>query len=128
MKNFFFLASLCIAAFAATPPLSPPMGRNKGGGIPSHYSKVDFPQWSYAPPYPKDYRVELKDGAVAYLVPDSTLDVVKLSLVCDRPNLPNRPEETAALQLYSDLLKDGGTQKLTPEQLEDTLEFIAASL
>ncbi len=99
-----------------------------GKSIPTHYSKIVFPQWSYQPPYPLDYRVELKDGAVAYLVPDSTLDVVKLSLFCARPNLPAKPEDAASLRIYSSLLKDGGTQKLSPDKLEDTLEFIAASL
>ena len=119
MKSLLLILS-CIAAVFATKPV--------GQSIPPHYSKIVFPQWSYQPPYPKDYRVELKDGAVAYLVPDSTLDIVKLTLLCAHPNLPSRPEETATLQLYSTLLKDGGTQKLSPDKLEDTLEFIAASM
>ncbi len=119
MKPLLFALSFVAAALAAKPA---------GPAIPAHYSKIVFPQWSYQPPYPKDYRVELKDGAVAYLVPDSTLDIVKLTLLCARPNLPNKPEETATLQLYSSLLKDGGTLKLPPNKLEDTLEFIAASL
>ncbi len=114
------LLALGTATFAFAAPSVKP--------IPPHYSKIAFPEWSYTPPHPKDYRVELQDGVVAYLVPDSTLDVVQLSLFCGRPNLPRKPEEVATLELYSDLLKSGGTRNLSPEQLEDSLEFIAASL
>jgi zinc protease len=72
--------------------------------------------------------VDLQDGAVAYLIPDSTIDIVQLSLFCAHPNLPRRPEDVAALEMYSSLLKSGGTTRLTPERLEDSLEFMAASL
>jgi len=99
-----------------------------GKPIPAHYSKIVFPNWSYEPPRPGDYRVELPGGAVAYLVPDSALDVVKVSLFCRRINMPRSPAETAPLNLYSSLLKDGGTLRFSPDQLEDSLEFIAASL
>ena len=116
---------LLFTALCATGLLAASSGEKK---IPAHYSKIAFPEWSYLPPSPRDHRVELKDGVIAYLVPDSTLDVIKLSLFCARPNLPRKPEETAALNLYSSLLKDGGTQSLSPEKLEDTLEFVAASL
>lgn len=99
-----------------------------GKNLPSHYSKISFPEWTYLPPHPKDYRVELKHGVIAYLVPDSNLGVIRLSLFCGRPNLPREPGKTALLRLYSNLLKDGGSKRLPPEVLEDSLEFIAASL
>ncbi len=127
MKRMSIASSIFLCAagsFAASSAVKSPAGKN----IPARYSQIVFPQESYQPPYPGDYRVELKDGAVAYLVPDSTLDVVKLSLLCAHPNLPRTPQDVAALQLYSNLLKDGGTQGLTPDQLEDSLEFVAASL
>jgi zinc protease len=72
--------------------------------------------------------VALEGGATAYLVPDSTLDLVRFHVFSARPNSPARPEEVASRQLYSLLLKDGGTRKLSPSQLEDSLEFIAAGL
>jgi zinc protease len=118
VKKYLFLLAVAVSAFSATAEKP----------IPPHYSKIAFPEWSYAPPYPKDYRVELKDGAVAYLVPDSTLDVVKLSLLCARPSFATKPEDVSALRMYSNLLKDGGTEHYSPEQLEDSLEFIAASV
>jgi zinc protease len=96
--------------------------------IPKHYNAIVPPIDVYQPPYPPDYRVKLDGGATAFLVPDSTLDLVRFYLFSPRANLPARPTDVARLQLYSALLKDGGTKKLTPSQLEDSLEFIAAGL
>jgi len=132
LLSVFLIPAAVSISFSASPSNTasskPAFSTGIPSNIPSHYSKIVFPEWTYQPPYPTDYRVELKDGAVAYLVPDSTLDVVKLSLYCAHPNLPSKPEDVAALQLYSGLLRDGGTQSLTPDKLEDSLEFVAATL
>lgn len=96
--------------------------------IPAHYSNIRVPVDTYEPPHPGDARVELSGGAVAYLVPDSTLDLVRVFLYAPHPNLPDEPKDVIRLRLYSALLKDGGTRALKPAQLEDSLEFIAAGL
>jgi len=96
--------------------------------IPAHYQKIKFPQWTYTPPFPPDYRVELAGGAIAYLVPDTTLDLLKVEVYSAYAMQPKSPGETASLRLYSSLLKDGGAGALSPEQLEDSLEFVAAEM
>lgn len=105
-----------------------PKGTGARGAIPTHYTAIPVVPDVYEPPYPGDARVDLAGGATAYLVPDSTLDLVRLFLYAPGPYLPGKPEDVVRLRLYSALLKDGGTRKLTPERLEDSLEFIAASL
>ncbi len=96
--------------------------------IPSHYTEIAVPDVAYEPPHPGDHQVDLGDGAVAFLVPDSTLDLVRFYLFATGPYLPAKPEEVVRQRLYSALLKDGGTRTLSPLQLEDSLEFIAAGL
>lgn len=96
--------------------------------IPAHYAEISTPAMAYEPPYPGDHRVDLPGGASAYLVPDSTLDLVRFYLYAPGPYLPATPADGVRLRLYSALLKDGGTRTLTPAQLEDSLEFIAAGL
>lgn len=96
--------------------------------IPPHYSDIPVRETAYQPPHPRDHEVDLGPGATAYLVPDSTLDLVRFYLFATSPYLPAKPEEVVRLSLYSALLKDGGTRTLTPAQLEDSLEFIAAGL
>lgn len=117
MKRLVLIAaSACAFGFGAT------------AKIPEHYSKIDFPDFKYLPPYPKDYRVELDHGVIGYLVPDSTLSLIQMAIFTGHPNLPKKPEDVAALNLYSSMLKSGGTFRFTPEQLEDSLEFVAASI
>lgn len=121
--KYFLLVTIftAIAASGAAPKaLSRP--------LPAHYKDIVPPADVYEPPYPPDYRVTLEGGAVAFLVPDSTLDLVRFYLYSAEPSQPRKPADVAPLQLYSALLKDGGTLTLTPSQLEDSLEFIAAGL
>src|SRR3954468_22805179 len=79
----------------------------KDDGVPEHYSKIPFPEFKYMPPYPKDYRVELDKGVIAYLVPDSTLSLIQMAVFCGHPNFPKKPEDVASLNLYSSMLKSG---------------------
>lgn len=96
--------------------------------LPAHYSKIGYPDFAYQPPHPSRYRVVLDKGVVAYLVPDTSLALIQMTLYFGHPNIASKPEDLASLNLYSSLLKTGGTKRFTPEQLEDSLEFVAASL
>jgi len=96
--------------------------------IPNRYQDIRYPEWKYLAPFPDDYKVNLDGGAIAYLLPDSTLDLVAVTLFSRLPNQANKPDQVAALKLYSSLLKAGGAGDLTPEKLEDSLEYVAAGL
>lgn len=120
-RAFAIIALNAAATFAAG-------AGNSKSNIPEHYSKIVYPTFTYQPPYPKDYRVVLDKGVIAYLIPDTTLPLIQMTLLFGHPNLPKKPSEVAALSLYSPMLKAGGSKRFTPEQLEDSLEFVAASL
>jgi zinc protease len=96
--------------------------------LPEHYSKIGFRDFQYRPPKATDFRVSLDRGVTAYLVPDSTLALIQMALYFGHANLPKNPAQTASVNLYSAMLKTGGTVRFTPEQLEDSLEFVAAGL
>ncbi|MEO7427497.1 MAG: pitrilysin family protein [Fibrobacteria bacterium] len=121
MNRMKLVSALTLAAGVSFAPAA-------GNGIPEHYSKIAFPEFTYQPPYPKDYRVVLDRGVVAYLIPDTTLALIQMTVLFGHPNLPAKPEDVAKLSLYSSLLKTGGTVRFKPEQLEDSLEFVAATL
>jgi zinc protease len=132
-KILFRNASLlAISLFALGLVLAgaPVVGKDqtKALALPEHYSKIVYPEFAYNPPYPNDYRLVLDRGVVAYLVPDSTLALIQMSILFGHPNLPKRPSDVASMNLYTSMLKTGGTIRFTPEQLEDSLEFVAASL
>jgi zinc protease len=94
----------------------------------AHYRDLSYPPFAYTPPHPKDYRVELDSGVVAYLVRDTSLALVEMQFFFGSENNPAKPGEVVPLMLYSSLLLSGGTKTFTPEQIEDSLEFIAAGL
>jgi predicted Zn-dependent peptidase len=108
------LAAVSFTAFAAE--------------IPSRPEKLAFPPLTYEPPNAADYRVQLPSGAVAYLVPDHELPLVNLSILVRTGTYvePAGKEGLAGLTGY--LLSRGGAGSKTAEQLEERLDFLAASL
>jgi len=90
--------------------------------------KLSYPALTYDPPNPASFRVTLKSGPVAYVVPDRTLPLVTLSVMIRTGSYldPNGQEGLAEFTGY--LLARGGTQSKTAEELEERLAFLAASL
>ncbi len=90
--------------------------------------KLTFPPLVYQPPDPSEYRVALKSGPVAYVVPDRTLPLVTVSIMirCGAYLDPVGKEGLAGFAGY--LLARGGTTSKTAEELEERLEFLAANL
>src|SRR6185503_15484585 len=50
------------------------------GAIVSRPEKLSYPPLKYEPPAPENYRVALKAGPVAYVVPDRKLPLVNIAV------------------------------------------------
>jgi predicted Zn-dependent peptidase len=96
--------------------------------IPDRPEKLVFPPLKYEPPVPAQYRVQLKAGPVAYVVPDRELPLLTVSVLVHTGGYlePAGKEGLASLAGY--LLARGGTRSKTAEQLEERLDFLAALL
>jgi zinc protease len=96
--------------------------------IPNRPEKLSFPPLKYEPPKPADYRVQLKSGPVAYVVPDRELPLVNISIYVRTGDYvdPKGKEGLAGLTGY--LLTRGGAGSRTAEELEERLAFLAANL
>ena len=117
MKNLFviFLVfSVGLSVFAAD--------------IPSRPEKLKFPELKYEPPKGSDYRVELKSGPVAFVIPNRELPLISISILVrtGKYNEPKGKEGLAAMTGY--LLSKGGTKRHSAEALEERLAFLAAGL
>jgi len=130
LRLFLLSAALCILSCSATNKSSDkkPEVEKKSDAIPVHFKGITFPPFTYSPPHPSDYIVELTGGHIAYLVKDSSLDLIKINFMFESENFPRKKNEVALHSLYSSLLYSGGTKEFTPMQLEDSLEFIAAGI
>jgi predicted Zn-dependent peptidase len=82
----------------------------------------------YEPPAPEKFRVQLKNGPVAYVVPDRELPLVNIVVYVRTGSYlePDGKEGLADLTGY--LLARGGTKSKTAEDLEERLAFLAAQL
>ena len=48
--------------------------------VPESYKDIQFPEYKYVAPYPKDFRVEIAPGIVGYIVSDRSLPLVNFAV------------------------------------------------
>ena len=90
--------------------------------------KLKFPPLVYTPPNPLDFRVALKNGPVAYVVPDRELPLVNIVIHVRAGTYLDPVGKEGLADLAGDLLARGGIQSKSAEELEERLAFLAAVL
>lgn len=90
--------------------------------------KLKYPPLSYEPPNAADYRVVLKSGPVAYIVPDRELPLVNISILIRAGDYmdPQGKEGLASMTGY--LMSRAGIASKSADELEERLAFLAAQL
>lgn len=96
--------------------------------IPNRPEKLTFPPLKYEPPTPSDYRVVLKTGPVAYVVPDRELPLVNIVIYVRTGDYLVSEGQEGLGGITGYLLARGGTKSKTAEELEERLAFLAAQL
>jgi len=119
----------CTAPAQPPPPTSslpPPPPPQTLSALPESYKDIVFPEFQYNPPHPGDYRIAITDSITLYAVRDTAIPLIDLTFYFKENAFPKSRKEVAALQLLSSLYSKGGTEKLTPAQVDDSLEFLSA--
>lgn len=98
------------------------------GDIPERPEEIKFKSMKYDPPKAADYRVEMKDGMVAYMVPDKTLPLVSVYVLMRLGPDQDPPGKEGIGSLAMRQLTRGGTSKMTAEELEDRVAYLGAQL
>jgi predicted Zn-dependent peptidase len=96
--------------------------------IPARPEKLAFPPLQFEPPRADDYRVQLKSGPVAYLVPDRELPLVNIVVYVRAGQYLEPIGKEGVAELTGWLLAHGGAGKKSAAQLEERLAFLAAGL
>jgi predicted Zn-dependent peptidase len=96
--------------------------------IPDRPEKLTFPQLVYEPPAPEKYRVVLKSGPVAYVVPDRELPLANIVVYVRTGKYLEPAGKEGLAELTGYLLARGGTKSKRAEELEERLAFLAARL
>ncbi len=77
---------------------------------------------------PKGDRAVLDNGLVVYLMKDNTLPVLHMTAYIRTGKINDSLGKRGLGELTASLLKDGGTLKYTPGEIDRTLEFLGASV
>ncbi len=128
MKLNIFNSRLAVVALAISGILSLAQPATADGTIPKRPEQLKFPPLTYEPPVQSKYRVQLKSGPVAYVVPDRELPLVNIAIYVRVGSylVPAGKEGLAEITGY--LLTHAGTKSMPAEALEERLAFLAAQL
>ncbi len=107
---------------------SAPADTAKASTLPASYKDIVYPEYKYVAPYPKDYRVELAPGISGYIVPDSSLPLVNLSVYFENPQVVSDIKDEAASEMLGSMYRRGGSTNTSAHALDDSLEFISAGI
>ena len=100
----------------------------QSAAIPDRPEKLSFPPLVYEPPAPETFRVQLKSGSIAYVVPDRELPLVNINVLVRTGDYLDPAGKEGLANLTGYLLARGGTKSKTAEDLEERLAFLAALL
>ncbi len=124
IKNFALMFVLGVTLVSAPAKDAAPVA----AGIPARPEKLAYPPLTYEPPEAAKYRVRLKSGPVAYVVPDRELPLVNLVVYVRTGDYLQPSGKLGLAPLMGYLLTRGGTKSMTAEEMDERLAFLAAQL
>ena len=79
-------------------------------------------------PASKADRVVLDNGIVVYLLPDTELPLITLSALIRTGTVYEPAEKTGLAELTTTVMRIGGTERMTGDKVDETLEYLAANV
>ena len=77
---------------------------------------------------PKSQRAVLSNGMIVHMIPDRELPLVSMTAYVNVGSIYEPADKVGLAGLTGAVMRSGGTQELTPEQLDGELEFMASSV
>lgn len=132
----FFAKAIVLSAALGGSFLAAPASRASSapeGDIPKHPKDLVFPEFRFTPPEASAYRRALRaeSGPLAreipvYVVEDHELPLVDLRVYVRAGTYLDPPGKEGLADLAAALLRLGGTEKQSPDEFDEELEFLAA--
>jgi zinc protease len=95
--------------------------------IPPHPDQIQFDPLKFEPPSAEQFRHTLSSGVVVYLAPSHEFPLVNIAFAFKGGAYLDPADKTGAGELTGALMRSGGTSTLSPEQLDERLDFLAAN-
>jgi zinc protease len=96
--------------------------------IPSRPDQLTYPPLEYQLPPASQFRATLPNGMVVYIAEDRMLPTFDLTVTIRTGAAFDPPDKAGLASLVGEELRDGGTEELSPDELDERVEFLAASL
>ncbi|MEK6797498.1 MAG: pitrilysin family protein [Planctomycetota bacterium] len=96
--------------------------------IPGHPKELTYSDLKFQLPKPEELRVTLSNGMVVYVAEDRMLPTFDLTVTLRAGSAFDPPGKAGLASLTGEQMRDGGTQDLSPEELDERIEFLAAQL
>ncbi|MFQ5744200.1 MAG: M16 family metallopeptidase [Acidobacteriota bacterium] len=96
--------------------------------IPRHPSELTYAPLEFTPPVAADYRHQLANGVVVYVVEDHTLPLVDISLTIRTGSYLEPADKVGLAGMLGSQMRAGGTTSMTASQLDEELAFLAARM
>jgi zinc protease len=124
------LRSIAIVVLVSTIGIWAAKATSKGATdskIVARYQDLPVAPLVWNPPKLSDFADTLKPGVVVYWVTDNSLPLASVNFIWPEGSLGLGGKEEVAADLLGSLLRRGGAGKFSARQVDDTLEFLAAS-
>ncbi|GAB4242849.1 MAG: pitrilysin family protein [Acidobacteriota bacterium] len=96
--------------------------------IPPRPEQLQFPPLVFEPPSPEPMRVELENGIPVYIAEDHLLPLVTLQVMFRGGQYLEPAGKEGLADLTGEVWRTGGAGSLSPQELDEELDFLAASL
>jgi predicted Zn-dependent peptidase len=111
---------------AALLVLAPAAGLS--GQVVDHPSKLKYKSIVYNPPKPGDYRVELSNGMILYIMEDHLLPTLDVGAIIRTGSLYDPEDKAGLAAMAGSVLRTGGTQSISGDDLDERLAFLGGSI
>jgi len=121
---FLFVVSLCVLAVArVSAPVEKTEQTPQSGVDPR---KLEFPPLEFK--VPKAERTLLPNGMVVYTREDHLLPVINITSAINVGEILVPAEKAGLASLTGDIMRTGGTERMTGDEVDEALEYVAASV
>ena len=124
------LAVIGLSACASTPQTTTAVadGTQFRQGLAAHPSELSYAEHKIVITNAAEYRYQLDNGNVAYIVSDHSLPLVAINVASRAGEYLLGTKNAGLASLTASMMRDGGTRQLSPEELDEKLDFLATSI
>ena len=116
-KSLFLIPILLLA------PLT-----TSAAAIPPRPEQIEFAPLQFDPPLAADYHHTLPNGVSVYLAPSHEFPLINLALTFQGGQYLESPEQIGLAVLTGALMRQGGSETMSAEEMDEALDFLAANV